>query len=273
MRSSRRRQAAEVFSTAWGELRQRSGIAVPAALLAGIHGAHQHEAGGEHRRARHRLICTRPSSRGWRRVSRASLRTRAARPERAPPLWARRSLPAGDWSRLRPCPADTVWWGSGAPPHQQGCSEVVEAQDGVDPPWPPASRRVRSREDGGQAAGQHGLARIRAGPPCRVGRRRRRSPGRASRFPAPSRRQSRGRQSPPAPGVQAAAGSRGASPPQMGRQLPHALHRVDLQPAGQSGLGGGGGGDGPLDARPPARAMGSMPTTGRREPDKDSSPT
>ena len=138
------------------------------------------------------------------------------------------------------------------PPHQQGVLGGGEAQDGVDLRGLQGLPPGQIREDGGQAAGQHGLARpgrahhaevVAAGGgdlqgalhvflPLHVGKV---GAGKVVRPRRPGRRR-----------------LQMGLPPQMGRQLPHALHRVDLQPAGQSGLGGGGGGDvQPLDARPP----------------------
>ena len=56
-----------------------------------------------------RLICTRPSSRGWRRVSRASLENSGSSSRKSTPLWAREISPGRG---LEPPPAmpmaDTV---------------------------------------------------------------------------------------------------------------------------------------------------------------------
>ena len=133
-------------------------------------------------------------------------RTRAARPERAPRCGPGRSLRLG----LEPPPAmpmaDTIMVGErkGRRTSRGGCSEVVSPGREWISVASRASPPGQIREDGGQAAGQHGLP-IRAGPPCRgCGRRRRDLQGALHVFLPLHVGKSRGRQSRP-PRRQAAA--------------------------------------------------------------------
>ena len=83
-------------------------------------------------------------------------------------------------------------------------------------------------QDGGQARGQHGLARARRAHhgqivPAGGGDLQARL---ACSWPFTSAKSGGPRE----PGVQGLGGGEGASPPQVGHQLAHILHRVDRQP-------------------------------------------
>ena len=161
-----------------------------------------------------RLICTRPSSRGWRRVSRASLENSGSSSRKSTPLWAREISPGRG---LEPPPAipmaDTVWWGERKGRRtSRGCSEVVRPRTEWISVASRASRRVRSgRMEGRRRASMDlpdpgGPTMQRLWPPAAAISRARFT------FSCPFTSAKSGQTKSSGPGIQGAAGARGASP-------------------------------------------------------------